>query len=85
MTIPVQPKNSFRVVLELANGAKRLDSPLLEALRAQDRNDELKRLSRTAFKKLFDEKRIQIKGQNAKPSSALAKGTTYIDILGYDE
>ena len=46
-------------------------------------NDTLKAMSRTLLKNLFSEKRIQVKGQRAKCSSALAKGTTYVDILGY--
>ena len=81
--IPEQPDNSFRVVLVLNHKAPRLDSLLMESLRAQDRNDDLKRISRSNFKKLFNEKKILIKGQCAKPSSAIAAGTTYIDILGY--
>lgn len=83
--IPEQPKNSFRITLVLNNKAPRLDSLLMEALRAQDRNDDLKRISRTVFKKLFNDKKILIKGQCAKPSSSIAAGTTYIDILGYDD
>lgn len=82
---PKQPENSFRVTLELGVKLPRLDSVLLEYLRNQDRNAELKRISRTVYKKLFDEKRILIKGQAAKPSSGLAAGTTYVDILGYGE
>jgi len=53
----------------------------MEALRSQDENSSLKALSRAAFKKLFKEKKILIKGQPAKPSSELAAGTTYVDIL----
>ena len=83
--IPKQPENSFRVTLELGVKLPRLDSVLLEYLRHQERNADLKRISRTVFKKLFDEKRIVIKGQAAKPSSGLAAGTTYVDILGYSE
>jgi hypothetical protein len=82
--IPPLPKNAFRVVLELSERRSRLDAVLLQVIRDQDRNDELKRISRSAFKKLFNEKKILIKGQSATPSSALAKGTTYVDILGYE-
>lgn len=85
MKAPPQPPKSFRLTLELSFRAPRLDNVLLEALRAQDRNAELKAVSRSVFKKLFDDKKILIKGQNARPSSALAAGTTYVDILGYEE
>jgi hypothetical protein len=76
---------SFRVTLELSNPLARLDSILLDELRKQDRNVTLKRITRSQFKNLFKEKRITIKGQNAKPSSALARGKTDIDILGFEE
>lgn len=85
MNAPPQPPKSFRLTLELSFRAPRLDNVLLEALRAQDRNPELKAVSRSVFKKLFDDKKILIKGQSARPSSALAAGTTYVDILGYEE
>ncbi len=81
--IPPRPKNSFRIVIELEVRQKRVDNILLQALRDQDENMALKHISRAAFKKLFDDKKIHIKGQNARPSSALAVGTTYIDILGF--
>jgi hypothetical protein len=81
--IPVQPPNSFRVTLTVSAKGVRLDAVLLEALRAQSDNLALQKISRTAFKNLFHEKAILIKGQVAKPSSALASGTTYIDILGF--
>ena len=81
--IPEQPKNSFRVTLTLTSGYQRLDGLLMEALRNQDENQELKALSRANFKKLFKEKRVMIKGQNARPSSELAVGVTYVDILGF--
>lgn len=58
---------------------------LMEALRNQSRNLDLKILSRTGFKELFAKKHIRIKGQPAKPSSTLALGITYIDIIGYTE
>jgi hypothetical protein len=82
-TIPEQPANSFRIVLNLEKPESRMDNVLLNALREQDENQVLKNISRGALKNLFTEKRIVIKGQRAKSSSALAKGTTYVDILGY--
>ena len=82
--IPPQPKNSFRITLELAFGMPRLDSLLMEALRGQSRNLDLKNLTRATFKQLFKEKRILIKDQPARPASALSSGTTYVDILGYE-
>lgn len=85
MHIPEQPENSFRIVLTMNSRQPRLDTILLEAIRAQEKNPELKRISRTTFKDLFYEKRILIKGQCAKPSSSVATGTTYVDILGYAE
>lgn len=81
--IPVQPRKSFRVTLELNSRTSRMDNTLLAALKDQKMNLNLKNISRQALKNLFLEGRIQIKGQRAKPSSALAKGTTYVDILGY--
>ena len=83
--IPPQPENSFRIELVMNNRQPRIDTILLEAIRAQERNLELKRISRTAYKALFGEKHILIKGQAAKPSSAVAAGTTYVDILGYED
>lgn len=82
---PKQPENSVRITLVLNIRMPRIDTVLLEAIRAQSKNDDLKRISRTAYKQLFYDKRIVIKGQAAKPSSALAVGTTYVDILGYEE
>lgn len=81
--IPPQPKHSFRVTIELLTAQPRLDNVLLQALRDQKENLNLKQITRSTLKNLFLEKKIFIKGQNAKPSSGLAKGTTYIDILGY--
>lgn len=78
---PKKPENSYRVTLELRNRAPRLDSLLLEALRAQDEVLELQHISRGKFKRMFDEKRILIKGQPARPSSSIAAGTTYVDVL----
>jgi hypothetical protein len=81
--VPPVPPNSFRVVLEQSIPGGRLDSALMEALRNQSENPDLKALSRGKFKELFAEKRIQIKGQPAKASSTLARGTTYVDLLGF--
>lgn len=81
--IPPQAKNSFRIVLELNRAEKRLDSVLLQALRDQNDNIDLKNISRVAFKELFKKGSVLIKGQNARTSSALAKGITYVDILGF--
>lgn len=78
------PANSFRMTLDVLSAKPRLDSVLLEELRKQSRNTLLKRITRTEFKELFKKKRIQIKGQPATPSSALAAGTTEVDILGYE-
>lgn len=82
-TPPAQPENSFRIAIELEHPESRMDNVLLNALREQNENAELKNISRSALKELFNEKRIMIKGQRAKSSSALAKGTTYVDILGF--
>ena len=59
----------------------RIDKILLQALRDQNDNLALKEISRGALKDLFSNGKILIKGQRARSSSALAKGTTYIDIL----
>lgn len=79
-----QPKNSFRITLELTS-KQRIDTALLTQLREQTRNTELKSISRTVYKELFKKKRIILKGQSAVPSSTLAKGTTIVDILGYED
>jgi len=79
--IPEQPVNSFRVTLELTEPAPRLDIVLLEALKNQSENEALKLMSKTHLKKLFIEKNIFIKGQNAKAKSSINSGTTYIDII----
>jgi hypothetical protein len=79
--IPEQPKNSFRVVLEVFKAEKRLDNILLQFLREQDENIDLKNISRTEFKDLFKDGKVMIKGQKARTSSAVAKGVTYVDIL----
>jgi len=83
--IPPQPANSHRITLELFRAEKRLDSVLLAAIKAQNDNLDLRENSRTQFKELFNSGKIQIKGQNARPSSAVAKGTTYVDILGFKQ
>ncbi len=79
--IPTQPENSFRVTITLDYGAGRLDGVLLDALKKQTENAKYAAISRTALKNLFIEGKVTIKGQRAKPSSSLAKGVTYIDIL----
>lgn len=82
-TTPTQPENSFRIALTLDYPESRMDNVLLAALREQNENETLKSVSRTQLKDMFLNKKIMIKGQRAKSSSALAKGTTYVDILGY--
>lgn len=84
-TTPPLRLGAFRITLELKSPAPRLDTVLLQALRAQKENHALRHLSRTAFKGLFDDGKITIKGQRAKPSSAIAAGTTFVDILGFGE
>ena len=81
--IPPKLKGAYRVTLELNSSQKRLDTVLLQALRDQSENINLKNISRMVFKDLFKEGKIIIKGQRAKTSSAVAKGTTYVDIIGY--
>jgi hypothetical protein len=81
--VPEKPANSFRVILKLEYPESRMDNVLLNALREQDENQELKNISRGALKELFNQKKIIIKGQRAKSNSSLAKGITYVDILGY--
>ncbi len=81
--IPTKPANSARIVLTLEYPEKRMDTILLKALREQNENAVLKKISRTALKELFNKGSIFIKGQRAKPSSSLAKGTTYVDISGF--
>jgi len=81
--IPPCPPHSFRVTLNLVFPESRLDNILLQTLREQDENMTLKHISRGALKELFNEKKIQIKGQRAKSNSSVAKGITYVDILGF--
>lgn len=78
---PPLVEGAFRIVLKMNSRQPRLDAHLLEALRAQEENVFLKRISRTQFKKLFDDKHVLIKGQPAKPSSSLNTGTTYVDVI----
>ena len=80
-TIPVQPENSFRIMLKLDYSAPRLDAVLHKALLEQTENTVLKTISKTALKNMFNNKKVFIKGQRAKSSSSLAKGITYVDII----
>ncbi len=79
-TPAVQPK-AFRVAITLEQAESRMDNVLLHALREQEDNMDMKLMSRAGLKVLFNNKKVLIKGQRAKSSSALAKGTTYVDIL----
>ncbi len=79
--VPPRPPKSTRIVLKLGQSEKRLDNVLLAALREQSENSKLKAISRVDFKELFNSGKVMIKGQKAKPSSGLAAGTTYVDIL----
>lgn len=81
--VPPRPAKSHRVVLNLNYRADRMDNVLLEALHNQGENLSLKVISRGALKDLFTNGRIEIKGQRAKSNSAIAKGITYVDILGF--
>jgi hypothetical protein len=81
--VPAQPENSFRIKLELEHPESRMDTVLLKALKEQNENEALKNISRGALKDLFGKSQIFIKGQRAKSSSALAKGVTFVDILGF--
>ncbi len=79
--IPEQPENSFRITLELETAQDRLDLVLMDALKKQTENEAFSIISKAHLKRLFTEKKVLIKGQNAKPKSPIASGTTYIDIL----
>ncbi len=81
--IPPRPPKSSRIVLELQRSEKRLDNVLLKAIREQNENLTLREISRVDFKELFNGGKILIKGQRAKPSSGVASGTTFVDILGF--
>lgn len=78
---PEQPENSFRIILDLEDKADRLDVVLIDALKAQNENEELSSVSKAHMKRLFVDKKVLIKGQNAKPKSPINKGKTYVDIL----
>jgi hypothetical protein len=79
-TAPAVPANAYRVTITLDHPEPRLDNILLDALRKLE-DVPLKNISRSGLKDLFNQKKIMIKGQRAKSSSSLAKGTTYIDIV----
>lgn len=79
--VPAKPPQSFRVILNLNTRASRLDNLLLAALKEQKEDLNFRIITRQALKNLFLEGRVQIKGQIARPSSGVAKGTTYVDIL----
>jgi hypothetical protein len=81
--VPPRPPKSFRVTLDIMVSKSRLDAILLNSLRQQKENLNLQTISRLKFKELFNEGKIQIKGQRARPSSTLNRGITYIDILGF--
>lgn len=83
--IPPKPDNSFRITLDQHSSGKRLDALLLAAIKAQNENLTLREITRTGFKELFASGKIQIKGQNARPSSSINKGITYVDILGFKQ
>jgi hypothetical protein len=80
---PLRPPNSFRVILVINTTGQRMDAVLLQKLREQGQNLDLKNISRSVYKELFSTGKILIKGQRAKPSSTLARGETFVDILGY--
>lgn len=79
--IPKQPPRSFRIILNLERHESRMDTVLLNALKAQKENLDMKNISRGKLKEYFVNGQIEIKGQIARPSSSLAKGLTYVDIL----
>ena len=60
--IPVQPENSARVVLNLNWPESRMDNLLLEALRTQNDNLNLKTVSRAGLKKLFNDGKVYLFG-----------------------
>ena len=78
--VPVLPKNAIRVTIDLSWPENRLDNVLLDKIRNEE-DVKLRTISRGTLKKMFQEGKVQIKGQNARPSSSLAKGTTYIDLF----
>ena len=78
---PEQPENSFRVTLEFETLQPRLDNVLMDALNEQTEDETFQNISKTRLKKLFIEKKVFIKGQNAKAKSPVNSGITHIDIL----
>jgi len=78
---PAAVPGAFRVVITQSYKGARLDGELLRVLREQKDHLDLRNISREKFKKLFNDKKILIKGQPARPSSTLASGVTYVDIL----
>jgi len=79
--VPPQPQGATRITLVLERRSDRLDGILLEAMRQQTDNKKLRDISRSALKALFSAHKILIKGQPARPSSSIATGTTYVDVL----
>ncbi|HNJ66424.1 MAG TPA: hypothetical protein PKW28_11050, partial [Turneriella sp.] len=75
------PQGATRITLVLERRSDRLDGILLEAMRQQTDNKKLRDISRSALKALFSAHKILIKGQPARPSSSIATGTTYVDVL----
>jgi hypothetical protein len=79
--VPQQPSKSFRIVLELTRSESRMDTVLLNALKNQKEDLNMRNITRGKLKEYFVNGQVQIKGQIARPSSGLAAGTTYVDIL----
>lgn len=79
--VPKQPPKSFRIVLELTRSESRMDTVLLNALKNQKEDLNMRNITRGKLKEYFVNGQVQIKGQIARPSSGLATGTTYVDIL----
>lgn len=79
--VPPQPDNSVRITLVLERRSDRLDGLLLEAMRRKIENKKVCDISRSALKALFAQHKVLIKGQPARPSSSVATGTTYVDVL----
>lgn len=77
---PQKVAGFFRVTINLDFAEDRMDHVLFNTLQAQDENVKLKNISKRALKRLFDDKKIFIKGQRAKASSRVNKGVTYVDI-----
>ena len=66
ITIPEKPADCFRITLNLEHAQDRMDNVLLEALRSQDENSDLKNISRTALKNLLLYSLIKAIGQLGK-------------------